>query len=198
MTDRSGSWFVIAILIMLAAMTFWLDRIVQPKPSGPREVSGLEPDYIVDGLAAVKMDTHGRLTHTLRAQKMTHYPEEDLTILVEPKFTAYQEGQGPLTITSREGRMSGNGENVYFERDVRVVRATPPGSSDMVLETSFLHVIPDAKIARTDRPVTIRDATGVVTANGLELNSDTRVLQLQGRVKGTFSNHTARGENNAP
>jgi len=198
MIDRSGSWFVFAILVVLAALTFWLDRIIQPQPSGPRDLGSLDPDYIVDGLSAAEMDADGRLNHTLRAQKMTHYPEQDLTVLVEPKFTAFTPGQGPLTVTSREGRMSGNGENVYFERDVRVVRVPPPGSSDLVLETSFLHVIPDAKIAKTDRPVTIRDATGVVSANGLELNSDTRVLQLQGRVKGTFSSYAVRGSSDAP
>jgi len=55
-----------------------------------------------------------------------------------------------------------------------------------VLETSYLHVIPDANIAKTDKPVTIKDATAVVEASGLELNSETRVLELQGRVRGTF------------
>jgi lipopolysaccharide export system protein LptC len=135
---------------------------------------------------------------TLRAQKMTHYPQEDITLLSEPKFTAYSEGQAPLTITSRAARMSANGENIYFERDVRVVRAPSPGSSELVLETSFLQVIPDAKIARTDQPVTVRDATGVVKANGLELNSETRVLQLRGRVRGTFNSPGARGAGNAP
>jgi lipopolysaccharide export system protein LptC len=198
MIDRSGSWFVFAVLIVLAGVTFWLDRVVQPLASGPRDVGSLEPDYIVDGLAAAKMDAQGRVTQTLRAQKMTHYPQEDVTLLVEPKFTAYAEGQSPITITSRQARMSGNGENVYFERDVRVVRAPMADSGELVLETSFLHVIPDAKIAKTDRAVTIRDGTGVVNAKGLELNSETRVLQLQGRVRGTFSGQTLRGASDAP
>jgi lipopolysaccharide export system protein LptC len=198
MIDRSGGGFIFALLIALAALTFWLDRIAQPDATAPRNVSGLDPDYIVDGLSALKLDAAGRLTHTLRAQKMTHYPDEDVTVLIEPRFVAYGEGQPPVTVTSRTGRMSGNGENVYFERDVRVVRAPSESTGELVVLTNFLHVIPEAKIAQTDQPVTIREANLLVHASGLELNSDTRVLKLFGRVKGTLTEQASRGSGNAP
>ena len=89
--------------------------------------------------------------------------------------------------------MSGNGDHVYFEDDVRVVRAPYGTRSALTLETNYLHVIPEENIARTDRPVAIRDATGVVNASGLELNSETRVLSLHGRVKGTFASGRGSG-----
>jgi lipopolysaccharide export system protein LptC len=197
MIDRSGSWFVLALLVGLGALTFWLDHIAQPPPSVARDVSNLDPDYIVHGLAASKMDADGRLTHTLHAQKMTHYPEEDLTVLIEPRFVAYTEGEAPVTITSRQARMSGNGQDVYFEREVRVVRAPFEDTSELVVQTNFLHVIPDAKIAKTDQPVTIRDANLLVNASGLELNSETRVLELFGRVKGTLLDQGSRTASHA-
>jgi lipopolysaccharide export system protein LptC len=190
MNERFGGWFPLVLLAVLAGLTFWLDRVVQP-PAGPRPLPPRdEPDYIVDGLSAMRMDRSGRVKHTLRAQRMTHFPEEDLTVLVSPRLVTYGEGRVPVTITSKHARMSGNGENVYFEDDVRVVRAPEGKLSELVLETSYLHVIPDANIAKTDKPVTIKDATAVVEASGLELNSETRVLELQGRVRGTFE---ARG-----
>ena len=187
MSERFGGWFPLVLLAVLAALTFWLDRVVRP-PGDPRSArpSG-EPDYIVDGLSAVRMDREGRVKYTLRAQKMTHFAEEDMTLLVEPKFVTYAEGSSPVTVTSRQARMSGNGDHVYFEEKVRVVRAPFGARSELVLETEFLHVIPDENVAKTDKAVTIRDSTAVVTASGLELNSETRVLRLQGRVKGTFA-----------
>ena len=54
------------------------------------------------------------------------------------------------------------------------------------MRTTYLHVIPDDNIAKTDRPVTITDAATVVNAVGLELNSETRVLKLLSRVRGTY------------
>jgi lipopolysaccharide export system protein LptC len=115
-----------------------------------------------------------------------------MTMLVQPKFVTYGEGRAPVTVTSREAHMSGNGDNVYFERDVRVVRAPAGGQTEMVLETEYLHVIPDDNVAKTDRAVTIRNATAVVSASGLELNSETRVLKLQGRVRGIYNQSGSR------
>ena len=192
MNERFGGWFPLLLVAVLAAVTFWLDRVVQPPAEVPA-VNTSEPDYIVDGLSAVRMDRQGRVKHTLKAQKMTHYPEADMTVLVEPRLVTYGEGRTPVTVTARHARMSGNGENVFFEQDVRVVRAHDAERPQLVLETSFLHVIPEANIARTDKPVVIREAGAVVTASGLELNSETRVLNLQGRVKGTFHSSPARG-----
>lgn len=192
MSDRFGGWFPLFLLAVLAALTFWLDRAVQPA-AAPRQGNPTgEPDYIVDGLSAARMDKEGKVKHTLLAKKMTHFADEDMTMLVEPKFVTYAEGAAPLTVTSRQAQMSGNGENVYFQDQVRVVRSPHLTRSELVLETNYLHVIPDQHIAKTDRPVTIRDASAVVAASGLELNSETRVLRLYGRVKGTYQGRDAR------
>lgn len=192
MIDRFGGWFPLLLLAVLAALTFWLDRAVQPPPTPRAGHPTGEPDYIVDGLSAARMDKEGKVRHTLLAKKMTHFADEDMTMLVEPKFVTYVEGGAPLTVTSRQAQMSGNGENVYFQDEVRVVRAPHLARSELVLETNYLHVIPDQHIAKTDRPVIIRDASAVVAASGLELNSETRVLRLHGRVKGTYHGRDAR------
>jgi lipopolysaccharide export system protein LptC len=186
MGDRWGSWFPLVLLGFVAALTFWLDRLVQPQAGARSSTVRHDPDYIVDGLSAVRMDTQGRVKHTLHAQKMTHFPDDDMTVLVAPKLMTYAEDRAPVSVTSRDAMMSANGENVYFENEVRVVRAATGNEGELVLETEYLHVIPDANTAKTDRPVTIRNPSAVVTASGLELNSETRVLKLQGRVKGVF------------
>jgi lipopolysaccharide export system protein LptC len=184
--NRSESWFPLVLLAFVAALTFWLDRIVQPPTPGLAGVLRHDPDYIVNGLSAVRTDKEGRVKHTLHAQKMTHFPDDDATVLDAPKLMTYGEDRAPVTITSQQALMSANGENVFFEKDVRVVRAATAKDGELVLETEYLHVIPDANLAKTDRPVTIRNPAAVVTASGLELNSETRVLKLQGRVKGVF------------
>ncbi|MGZ5093413.1 MAG: LPS export ABC transporter periplasmic protein LptC [Burkholderiales bacterium] len=195
MSDRFGGWFPLVLLAVLSALTFWLDRIVQP-PAGPQsDTVKHDPDYIVDGLNALRMDPQGRVKHTLRAQKMTHFPDDDVTLLREPKLVAYSEGNPPVTVTSRRARVSGNGEDVYFEDQVRVVRAPDAQQSELVLETNYLHVIPDDNLAKTNQPVRITTDGTVVTASGLELNSDTRVLNLQGRVKSTYDRASAAPRN---
>lgn len=190
--DRLGTWFPMFVLALLAGLTFWLDRIVQPQPQTNESNLRHDPDYIVRTISGASLDASGAVKHTLNAKQMTHYPDDDTTHLIDPKFVTYTQARTPITVTSREAMVSPNGENIYFMNEVRVVRGADAAQSELTLETSYLHVIPDENIARTDRPVTIRNATAVVTASGLELDSGNRTLQLQGRVKGIFNDKNAQ------
>jgi lipopolysaccharide export system protein LptC len=186
MPDRLTATLPFLLLAALAALTFWLDLIVQPVARAPEVAPRHDPDYIVDNLSAVRTDETGRAAYTLAASRMVHYSDDDTTLLTQPRLVSYKSARAPLTITSREATVSGDGDNVYFRDDVVVTRAASGEQSQMVMRTSFLHVIPDESIARTDRPVTITDAATVVDAVGLELNSETRILKLLSRVRGTY------------
>ena len=186
MNERLTAWFPLLLLTVLAGLTFWLDRFVQAPAFTRGAAARHDPDYIVDGLSAVRMNPDGKIKHTLSAGKMVHYPDDDSTHLESPRFVNHAAAQAPVTITAREALVSGEGENIYFHNDVHVTRAPYAEKSQLEMRTSYLHVIPDDNIARTDRAVTIIDAHTVVTAVGLELNSETRVLKLLSRVKGTY------------
>lgn len=170
---------------ILVALTFWLDTIAQPAPRGPG-ASRHDPDYIVDNLSAMRMGESGSARYTLSAAKLMHYPDDDATVLTLPKFVSHQAVEAPVTITASQAVVSANGEHVYFQDDVRVTRAASRDASELVARTDFLHVMPDLGIAKTDRSVTITDAATTVTAVGLELDNETRVLKLQSRVRGTY------------
>jgi lipopolysaccharide export system protein LptC len=184
--ERLTTWFPFALLVGLAALTFWLDRVVQPAQRATQASSRHDPDYIVDKLKAARTNEKGVVIYTLAAERMMHYPDDDTTVLTLPRFVSLRSKQAPVTITAREGLLSSNGENVYFKDDVTVTRAAHADRSEMVMRTTYLHVIPDDNIAKTDRPVTITDAATVVHAVGLEMNSDTRVLKLNSNVRGTY------------
>jgi lipopolysaccharide export system protein LptC len=171
---------------MLAGLTFWLDRFVQ----GPeRDVVGPsrhDPDYIVEGLSAVHMGETGTAHYSLSALKLVHYPDDDSTLLTSPKFVSYGPSDVTVTITASEGVVSAKGDHVYFQDDVRVTRAAFEGASELVMRTSFLHVAPDHHIAKTDRSVTLTDDVNTVTAEGFEMNNETRVIKLLSNVRGRY------------
>lgn len=176
----------LVLIAILAALTFWLERAVQSSAREPGGASRHDPDYIVENLSAARMSEEGTALYTLSAARMLHYPDDDSTLLTEPRFVSYRSQRAPVTVTAKQAVVSSNGEHVYFQDDVRVVRAAYEEHSELVVRTSFLHVIPDRHLARTDRPVTISDAATTVTAVGLELNSETRVITLLSNVRGTY------------
>ncbi len=182
---RLSQFFPLLLLAALASMTFWLNQAVQ-EGERPPEALRHDPDYIIRNIVAHRMDAKGNVKHTLYANRMTHFPDDDTTHLEAPRFVSNASERAPMSITSRTAKVSSGGEHIYFETDVRTVRAAYADRSEMVMETSFLHVIPDLNIARTDRPVTVTDAHTVAHAIGLELNSETRIVTFLSRFRGTY------------
>lgn len=186
MMDRITAWFPIVALVLLAAVTLWLDQQVRP-PQGPRDGNARhDPDYVIENIAATRIGPDGNPRYTLSAGRVTHYPDDDSTRLDSPRLTRFGPNVGPVTMSSRSALVSSNGNDVYLMDDVKVVRAAYDRHSELVLETSYLHVIPDDDIAQTDKPVTIRDANTLLSAVGLEFNNATRILKFLSHVRGTY------------
>ena len=132
----------------------------------------------------------GRPLHILYAKRMSHFPDDDTTHLETPRLVSYRGLTESVTVTSRTALLSSNGENAYLHDDVRLVRAPRDGKSELVMETTWLHVMPESHLAQTDRAVQISDANMLITAVGLELNNETRVLKLLSNVRGRYDKKT--------
>ena len=188
MRDRLTLWFPAGLLVLLAMLSFWLDRTVQPPQPKNDGSSRHDPDYTVENFTATRMGMDGLPHHTLTAAKMVHYPDDDSTHLDTTAFHPLRERNGPVHIQSAKGLLSKEGEHAYFTGNVVVTREAFDGKSTLTLTTSYLHVIPDKDLALTDKPVNIRNAHTIVDAVGLELNNKTHVMKLFSRVKGRYEN----------
>jgi len=186
MIRRYTHWYPIGLLLILAALTWWLERTVELAATGvqKRELKGA--DYRVENFSAVQSGPDGLPRYALAASKMLHYPDDDSSHLANPNFTRMQAGQPPLYARADRGVVSSDGEHVYLMDDVRVVRANPGPRGPLTLTTSSLHIQPEKDLAESSATVTITDANTTVTAVGLELNAQTRVLKLLSRVKGSY------------
>jgi lipopolysaccharide export system protein LptC len=184
--ERWSTAFPLALLAMLAALTLWLDRTVQPQTT-PRDGSARhDPDYIVDNLSAVRLGIDGAPRHRIEAKRMLHYPDDDTTHLEAPRYLSYAGKHPQITIVSDTALLSREGGTVDFNGNVRTVRAATEKQSELVLTTEHLRVIPDDHIAYTDAAVNIEDANTKLTAVGLELDDQAKTLKLKSRVRGTY------------
>lgn len=193
MKQRFTAWFPVGLLAILAAVTFWLDREVQPPEAGADPKMRHDPDYVVDNFSATRVGPDGRPQDVLYAHRMSHYPDDDTTHLDLPRLVTFRNNAEAVTVTAKTALLSSNGENAYLNDDVKLVRAAHDNHGVLIMETTYLHVIPETHIAQTDRAVKIFDANMLITAVGLELNSETRILKLLSNVRGRYDkNPTAR------
>jgi lipopolysaccharide export system protein LptC len=185
MMDRLNAWFPVILLALLAAVTVWLNQQVQPPDRPAAGAARHDPDYIVENLAATRFGPDGNRRYTLNAQRVTHYPDDDSTHLDGAQLVEFSKA-APVTVSARTALVSSNGEEIFLHDDVKVVRAAYANHSELTLETTYLHAIPDNDFAQTDQPVKIYDADTVITAVGLEFYNATRVLNLMSNVRGRY------------
>jgi lipopolysaccharide export system protein LptC len=185
MKDRWLGYVPAALLAALAGLTYWLDQQVQPMPPG-RTGEGKSPDFLVEDLVATRMKTDGSPRYAVKAKKLVHYPADNSADLEYPDVTHFEPGQAPVTIKANRGQISNNGENVYLRGAVEIKRLAYADQPEMSLQTSFLHVIPDQDLVKTDRAVTLTRGNSTLESVGLEFNNATRTLNLLSEVTGTF------------
>jgi len=183
MKDRWRAWVPALMLALLAALTWWLDQKVQPL--GPHDgTSNADPDFVAENFEAKRMNDDGSARYSVVARKMVHYPADNSAVLEEPRLTHFDPDKAPVSIRADQGVVSSNGETVDFRGDVHVRRAPFGEDPEMTLTTSFLHVIPDKNLVKTDQEVTLTHGNSTMKSVGLEFNNNTRELKLLSNVKG--------------
>lgn len=187
MHARSTILLPLALLAVLALLTFWIDYSVQAPTQKPAGSSRHDPDFILHNFTTTRTDENGDLRYRLTANEMRHYPDDDTTELEQPHFTRYQIDKPFTQIEGKKGFVSSDAEKIEFVDDVRVVRQAYNGKGEMVVLTDRLDVFPNEERAVTDRPVVItQEPKTVIHAVGMVYDKKKETVELGKRVKAHY------------
>ena len=184
MYNRHAIMFPLTLLFMMALITFWINQTVQEQ--GPR-IDGSnrhDPDYRLHNFVTTQTDINGKLKYVLAAAEMSHFPDDDTTVLQRPKFTQYAVEKPYTQIQGLRGYISSDGETVEFVDNVKVVRQATAEKGEMQLLTEKLTIEPNKDLATTQSPVTITQAPKTkVTAVGMVFDKKNQTMTLLNRVR---------------
>jgi lipopolysaccharide export system protein LptC len=184
--DRLASFFPLLLLVALAALTYWLDRTVQPPAPDLTAPLRHDPDFIAEGFSAVQLGPDGRSRYVITGRRLVHYPDDDTAHVEEPRVLITEPGKPPVHVSARRGMITDDAEHVYLMDEVRIERGGGIEEGGAVLTTSYLHILPGEERAKTDQPVTLEDANTVIHGVGLEFDQKTRTVTIH-QVKGQYA-----------
>ena len=189
--DRLFAWSPAILLLLLAILTWWLDAKVR----SPQNLAGVTtrdaPDFYIEGFNAVRMNPDGTRRYELTGTRLVHYADKDSSLLSSPTLLYHDYERAPLTISADTAELESGGENVYFRGNVRIDRPPFDLNPRLGVATSYLHVIPDQEIAKTDQAVTMVDGNSTVRSVGLEFDNTIRSIKLLSRVQAHYENPRA-------
>lgn len=185
MIERGSLWLPLAILLVLAALSFWIERSVQT-PGNGTAADKIDPEGIMEDFDALRTDAEGNPQYRLSASRLKHYSGSKRTELEAPRFVQLDKQAGELRAASRQATVSEDGSEVDLLGDVVMTRAAKPGQSAMTLRTARMLVYPDRNLLRAPGAVQVSDSTLVLQAGAMEYRADARIAKLTGRVKARY------------
>lgn len=188
--------FPLLLVGLLAGMSFWLEMASRAPTATSDGKARHDPDYIVSNFEVRRFDPQGNLQHSVAADLLRHYPDDDSTVVLAPRITYHR--APPTFVTAREAVISSKGEHVQLIEDVQVTRRGIGNKPDTVLTTTRLDVWPDDEIAKTNMPVAIAQGASIVHGSGLNVDYKTSFYILEGPVQGVFSRNGKAAPSAAP
>ncbi len=184
---RSALALPFVLFLLLAIITFWINKTVQP-PVPKKDGSGRhDPDYIMSNFLTTQTDINGDLRYKLAAVEMRHFPDDGTTQLQRPRYTQFAVGKAYTQVEGLRGYVSSNGEEVQLVDNVKVTRQAFAGKGEMTVDTDYLNIRPNEELVTTERPVVIRQAPKtVIYATGMIYEKKKRTVTLLHRVRAHY------------
>ncbi|MEY2952202.1 MAG: putative 3-deoxy-D-manno-octulosonate 8-phosphate phosphatase [Pseudomonadota bacterium] len=196
--DRLSIYLPVILMGVLALGSYWLLRAtpatVLPAPEqAPRH----EPDYFMRNFSVQTFEADGQLKSQLTGKEIRHYPDVDTLEVDQVRMHSYDAEGHPTVITAARALSNGDGSEVQFFGDALVVRAAHTDKAGhpvpkLELRSEFLHAFADTERISTPQPVLLIRGKDQFTANAMDYDNLSRVMDLRGRVVGVLHPTAAR------
>jgi lipopolysaccharide export system protein LptC len=157
-----------AVLAALGVATWWLAQRSEPEEPAGGAPPGHVPDYYVINLRGRTMDEAGRLSRSLRADRLTHFMDDQSTEVEAPRLTLFRAGEPPWEIESERGWISPDGTVTLLQGAARLTRDAAPGIRPVEVVTSNLLVRPRDDYAETAEAVQITSGNSRAQSVGMQ------------------------------
>lgn len=177
-----------AVALVLAAVLWLQGRSTGEDALNTQQtLPGEDFDYFITGMQRSMLAQNGKPTHTLQADRVTHYPDGDRAALQRPAFVWFPQTGNPWSLSARTGTLYGNGEqpddHLTLNEQVELERVLADGST-LRVRTSQLDAALATREFSTDRPVTLDSAAQHMEGVGLYGNLIDNRLNLLHEVRG--------------
>jgi len=176
----------LVMMVLLAALTLWLEYAVRDRSGGGPGLVKHEPDAIVENFTIDRLDESGNLRYTFSAPKMAHFPDNESGEVLYPRLVQVADDGGNFTATANRGVVNRMGEEAFLYGKVEISREATAVDPGFRVSTEFLHVLAEQGISRTDRTVTITDGRSTLTGVGMVVDEKKRQFSLSSQVRGVF------------
>ena len=187
--DQLSLYLPVLMMMLLALVSYLLLQATpQPMEPEPERLLTNEPDFFMRRFSVKVFAPNGTLQTEVYGAEARHHPDTDRTVIDTARIRTYSAQRQLSTATAREIISNGEGTVYELRGDAVVVRQAARNAAGerlprMEFHGEFLRVSTDPEHIESDLPVLLIRDKDQMTADTLDYRGDSRVVELNGRVR---------------
>ncbi len=181
-------WILVPLLLLAIISRDWVEEPVQKETEATIDMTQSEADYYLEKFETRKLDQQGKPEYIVSGDTLSHYPEDDSSIIKDPRLVLYREGL-VWTMESAQGKLTKNPEIFHFAGKVSMLRqrqanaslASSTGKDEAGNTTAGLDSVDD----ETD----VNAAFNNASSNAVSMTADTIQLETSDVFVSTEQNY---------
>lgn len=175
----------VLLMALLALGSWWLVRNApSASPTAVESPVSQLPDYTMMQFMVKDFDMAGRMQSEIRGDRADHFPQTDTMEIAKVDMRGFAPDGSKTTATASKGISNSDASEVQLWGNAVVIRQPLPPKSPMQFEGEFLHAWTQEERVRSHLPVVLTQGKDRFTADQLDYDNVSRVVQMQGRVRG--------------
>ncbi len=191
--DRFTAYLPIVLMGLMAMTTYWLVRNTPVTSESELEVAPRHvPDYLMRDFSVKVFGADGQLKSEIVGIEGRHFPDTDTLEIDQPRIRMLGADGRLTTAVAKLGVINADGSEAQLFDKAVVVREASTNKQGVAvprteLQSDFLHLFSNTEEVRSHLPVVLVRGTGNrFSGDGMAYDNLDRVIQFNGRVRGTL------------
>ncbi|MDY6981682.1 MAG: LPS export ABC transporter periplasmic protein LptC [Pseudomonadota bacterium] len=172
---------LVFVLLAASAATFFVTGLEGDAPTQETRTSPLDEayDYYVQNMRTTRFAADGSAVSQLRAERVTHFPEDDRADLVQPEFMSFDDDAWQVSASTGTLSPEPARDDDRLELAGTVELRKPLANGDFYeIDTSELTVFLASEEAFSEAPVVLRTRNSRLNGNGMQARLAENEVQL--------------------
>ena len=178
--------FPIGLLLVLAALSYWLAVVSEAEPTDIGGRFRHDPDTIIRQFDGISYDEQGNRKAGLRGAELRHYPDDESSVIQQPYLRRFVANAEPSTVNANQAVVNSDGSEVDLTGNVRAFRPPQSGKSAITLTAPHMRVLVDEERARTPGFARIQQGSSWISGTGFDADNVTQVFNFHSNVTGSY------------
>lgn len=178
--------FPIGLLLVLAALSYWLAVVSEADPADIGGRFRHDPDTIIRKFDGISYDEKGNRKAGLIGVELKHFPDDESSVIQKPFMRRFSTTNEPATVSANQAVVNSDGSEVDLTGDVKGFRPPQGGKAAVTLTAPHMFVLVDEERARTPGFVRIQQGNSWISGTGFDADNVTQVFNFHSNVTGSY------------